>query len=57
MVEALRQRLDFDFERFHGVARQRLGELAADFGEVFAEAEMTFSRSLVGRSDSIRVVM
>ena len=37
MVDALRQRLDLDLERFHGVARQRFGELAADVREIFAE--------------------
>ena len=38
MVDALRQRLHFDLQRFHRVARQRFGDLAADFGELLAEA-------------------
>ena len=33
----LRQRLDLGFERFHGAARQRFGELLADFRKVLAE--------------------
>ena len=37
MIDALRQRLDLDFERFHGVARQSFGELAADLGQVLAK--------------------
>ena len=37
MIDALRQRVDLDFERFHGAARQRFGELLADIGEVLAK--------------------
>lgn len=38
MVDPLRQRLHFDLQRFHCVARQRLGDLATDLGELLAEA-------------------
>ena len=34
VVDALCKRLDLDLERFHGAARQRFGELAADLREV-----------------------
>ena len=38
MIDPLRQRLDFDLQRFHRVPRQRFGDLAADLGELLAEA-------------------
>ena len=34
MLDALRQRFDFDLERFHGAARQRLRDQARDIGKV-----------------------
>ena len=34
VLDALRQRLDFDLEQFHRAARQRLGDQARDVGEV-----------------------
>ena len=38
VIDPLRQRLDFDLQRFHRMPRQRFGELAADLGEILAEA-------------------
>ena len=45
-VDALGQRADLGFQRFDGAARHRLGQRAADFGEVFAQrAESRFRRA------------
>jgi hypothetical protein len=38
MIDPLRQRLGFDLQRFHRVARQRFGDLPADLGEILAES-------------------
>ena len=37
MINALRQRLDLDLERFHRMPRQRLGQRTTNLGEIGAQ--------------------